>query len=132
MSQRRGDMLTTGELSVYAGAALQVVGIDKKKCDKESAFCRKALLETIGLPSENRLSALAELWLKEAMELDAQFGDVEHAEAILNAYLETARFSYAYLFLTERRLGMRAMEDRQTQVRDYYNFAVTKNTDHLI
>lgn len=126
MSQRRGDMLTTGELSVYAGAALQVVGIDKKKCDKESAFCRKALLETIGLPSENRLSALAELWLKEAMELDAQFGDVEHAEAILNAYLETARYSYAYLFLTERRPGMRAMEDRQTQVRDYYNFAVQK------
>ncbi|MFA5322455.1 MAG: hypothetical protein WC373_07240, partial [Smithella sp.] len=131
MSLRRGDMLTTGELSVYTGAALQVVGVDKKKCDKKGVLCRKALMETIGLPSENRLSALAELWLKEAMERDTQFGELEHAEAILNAYLEAARYSYAYLFLTKRTPGMRAMEDRQTQVRDYYNFAVQKTLTTL-
>lgn len=124
MALRRGDMLTTGELSVYTGAALQVVGIDKKKCDDDGAACRKALMETIGLHSEKRLSALSELWLQEAMGLDKPPRDSEHIESILNAYLETARYAYAYLFLTKRTPNMRALEDRQTQVRDYYNFAV--------
>lgn len=121
---RRGDILTTNKLSVYTGAALQVVGINKKRCDDDGASCRKALMETIGLNNENRLSALAELWLQEAIKLDQLPRDSGQVEPILNAYLETARHAYAYLFLTERTPSMRALEDRQTQVRDYYNFAV--------
>jgi len=121
---RRGDILTTGKLSVYTGAALQVVGIDKKTCDDQGAACRKALVETIGLQNEKRLSALSELWLQEAMKLDKRQRDSEHIEGILNAYLETARYAYAYMFLTKRTPSMRALEDRQAQVRDYYNFAV--------
>jgi pimeloyl-ACP methyl ester carboxylesterase len=131
MSLRRGDILTTGELSVHTGASLLVLGIDKKNCGKEGSACRKALMETTGLQSENRLSALAELWLQEAIELDNQPLEKWHIEAILNAYLETARNSYAYLFFTERTPNMRAMEDRQTQVRDYYNFAVQKTLTTL-
>ena len=92
MSLRRGDILTTGELSTYTGASLQVVGIDKKVCDKDASGCRKVLMETIGLHSENRLSALAELWLKDAMDLEKQFIESGHIEANLNAYLETARY----------------------------------------
>lgn len=126
MSLRRGDILSTGELSVYTKAALLVFGIDKKKCDDEEAACRKVLSETIGLDKEQRLSALAELWLKEAISLDKKAVEQEHIEAILNAYLETARHAYAYLFFTERTPDMRALEDRQTQVRDYYNYAVQK------
>ena len=124
MALRRGDVLTTGKLSVYTGAALQVVGIDKKICDDQSAVCRKALMETIGLHSEKRLSALSELWLQEAMKLDKQRRDSRHLNGILNAYLETARHAYAYMFWTKRTPSMRALEDRQAQVRDYYNFAV--------
>jgi pimeloyl-ACP methyl ester carboxylesterase len=126
MQLRRGDVLTTGELSVYTGAALQVVGIGKDICDDEGSVCREALVKTIGLRNEQRLSALAELWLQEAISLDKQFGGSEHIEAILSAYLETARHSYAYLFMTGRTTGMRALEDRTTQVRDYYNYAVQK------
>jgi pimeloyl-ACP methyl ester carboxylesterase len=121
---RRGDVLTTGRLSVYTGASLQVVGIDKKTCDDHGAACRKALMETTGLHSEKRLSALSELWLQEALGLDKHRRDREHVEAILNAYLETAKHAYTYMFWTERTPNMRALEDRQAQVRDYYNFAV--------
>src|SRR5699024_1659275 len=39
-------------------------------------------------------------------------------------WLEAARHAYAYLFFTGRAPGERAFEDRQTQVRDYYNHAV--------
>lgn len=131
MSLRRGDILTTGELSAYTGAALQVVGIEKKQCDKQSAFCRQALMETIGLHSENRMSALAELWLKEAMKLDKNIVEGGRIEDVLNAYLETARYAYVYLFLTKRAFNKRALEDRQTQVRDYYNYAVQKTLTTL-
>ena len=41
-----------------------------------------------------------------------------------NAYLETARYAYAYLFFTGRPPAARAFEDRQMQVLDYYNVAV--------
>jgi len=131
MALRRGDVLTTGELSAYTGAALQVIGIDKKKCDDEGAGCRKALKETIGLDSEKRLSALAELWLLEALELHKQPRDIGRITTIISAYLETARYAYAYLFLTKRTPNMRALEDRQAQVRDYYNFAVQQTLTTL-
>jgi hypothetical protein len=36
----------------------------------------------------------------------------------------SARHAYAYLFFTARKPRDRAFEDRQTQVRDYYNYAV--------
>ncbi len=39
-------------------------------------------------------------------------------------WIEVARYDYAYLFFTRRSPGERAFEDRQTQVRDWYNYAV--------
>ena len=39
----------------------------------------------------------------------------------LQALMETARHAWAYLFFTGRAPGERAFEDRQTQVRDWYN-----------
>jgi len=90
MALRRGDILTSHELSVYTGAALQVVGINKKKCGNEGETCRKALRETVGISTEQRLSALAELWLQEALKLDRDSSTPESMEPLLNAYLETA------------------------------------------
>lgn len=124
MQQRRGDILTTGQLSTYTGAALQVFGVDKKKCLDNGAMCRDILTNTIGVHSENRFSSLAELWLEEAKKLDKQPLEDKRIEDLVNAYLETARYSYAYLFMTRRTPEKRSLEDRQTQVRDYYNFAV--------
>lgn len=124
VAQRRGDILTTGELSSAAGVALQVAGISDKHCRNALQQCRQTLTNNIGLDNEQRVSALAELWLQEALALDQRVNKGVLAEDVLNAYLESARHAYAYLFLTERSPSQRALEDRQTQVRDYYNFAV--------
>ena len=70
------------------------------------------------------MSALAELWLQEALAMDQKINEGVLAADVLNAYLESARHAYAYLFLTQRSPSQRALEDRQAQVRDYYNFAV--------
>ncbi|EPM0509126.1 alpha/beta fold hydrolase [Pseudomonas monteilii] len=120
LALRRGDVLTTGNLSASAVAALQVVGSDEKGCLADLPACRQALDGTRGLGDEQRLSSLAELWLKEAQD----GSKVMAAETRIDAYLESARYAYAYLFLTRRTPSQRALEDRQTQVRDYYNFSV--------
>ena len=124
MSQRRGDILTTGEMSSAVGVALQVVGINEKQCRAAPQQCRNQLADNIGLDDEQRVSALAELWLQEALAIDQKINEGMLADDVLNAYLESARHAYAYLFLTQRSPSDRALEDRQTQVRDYYNFAV--------
>ena len=124
MSQRRGDILTTGEMSSAVGVALQVVGVNEKQCRNAPQACRRSLAENIGLDNEQRVSALAELWLQEALAMDQKVNEGVLAADVLNAYLESARYAYAYLFFTARSPSQRALEDRQTQVRDYYNFAV--------
>ncbi len=124
ISQRRGDILTTGEMSSAVGVALQVAGIDEKQCRNIPQECRKQVASNIGIDDEQRMSALSELWLQEALAMDQKINEGALAEDVLNAYLESARHAYAYLFLTQRSPNERALEDRQTQVRDYYNFAV--------
>ncbi|WP_082629178.1 esterase/lipase family protein [Pseudomonas sp. TTU2014-080ASC] len=118
LAQRRGDVLSTGELSASARTSLQVVGISNKQCRRNLTECRAALEHNGGVADETRLAALSELWLLEGMQSRSM-----PAEARINAYLQSARYAFAYLFFTARSTEERALEDRQTQVRDYYNFA---------
>ncbi len=127
MTQRRGDILTSGELSAHTMSALLVLGLDIESCARNAAPCRQALLGTEGLRKEQTTAALAELWLQEAMRQEKK----SETDAAINAYLETARHAYAYLFLSERPVSLRALEERQTQVRDYYNFAVQQAITQL-
>ncbi len=84
---------------------------------------------TDDLNVEQRLSALSELWVKAALALTPKktaAGDPPMSDAALDAWLEAARYAYAYLFYSGRSPSDRAFEDRQTQVRDYYNYAAEK------
>lgn len=126
LAERRGDVLTTGRLSETAQEVLRVVGITD--CRERPVACRGALGISGGISEEQRLSALAELWLENALAADKALAA---DEVVLDAWLETARHAYAYLFFTARKPGERAFEDRQTQVRDYYNYAVQQTVTRL-
>ncbi len=128
---KRGDILTTGELSSATWQTIEVTGLDVDACAKPSTACIDALREVPGISSERRLSALSELWLQQAIALPAtppRNAPPEALQAVndarLQAWMEAARHAYAYLFFGTRTPGERAFEDRQTQVRDYYNHAV--------
>lgn len=131
--QRRADILTTGRLSPSAQDVLRVIGTEPQACEDDARACREAIARSPGLTDEQRLSALAEVWLQAAMaaEYGPVGGPVRDEDAIAGAWLETARHAYAYLFFTARTPGERAFEDRQTQVRDYYNFAVQQASQLL-
>ena len=126
LAERRGDILTTGRLSNTAREVLRVVGITD--CRERPLACRGALQRSDGLSEEQRLSALSELWLEEALAAGKR---PDQDDAAFDAWLEVARHAYAYLFFTGRRPGERAFEDRQTQVRDYYNYAVQQTMTRM-
>ncbi|WP_219115823.1 triacylglycerol lipase [Janthinobacterium sp. UMAB-56] len=129
LQQRRGDILTTGKLSAAASEVLRIVGSDITACVGNTGNCRADLARSELLSDEQRLATLSELWLASALTEEKQGG---HASAErLAAWLESARYAYAYLFYTTRTPGQRAFEERQTQIRDYYNYAVQKAVGNL-
>ena len=126
LANKRGDVLTSGKLSAASQETLSVIGMDVAQCEKDVVACQKTLEDTDVLPEEQRLSAQSELWVKTALALTPKPKDREKtpmSDAALDAWLEAARYAYAYLFFSGRTPSDRAFEDRQTQVRDYYNYA---------
>ena len=118
---KRGDILTTGKLSAATVEILNLGALATDACKTPTSRCVDALTHTVGLTDEQRQSALAEVSLAIAL---TQPMPVDGATDLgLDAWLQVARHSYAYLFFTDRKPGLRAFEDRQTQVRDYYNLA---------
>lgn len=125
LAERRSDVLTSGELSPATQEALRVLDLDVKSCLADVPLCHYTVANATGLYDEQRMASLSELWLfqarqaQEAMSLSRQ-----RTPAEVQAWLEAARHAWAYLFFTDRKPSERAFEDRQGQVRDYYNYAV--------
>lgn len=138
-SQRRADVLSSGHPSAATRETLNVLGLESGPCARRDEACILALKEAAGVSDERRQAALAELWLEIA---DARAGDPDPAgdrtaaarteiARSIEPWLEAARHAYAYLFLSGRPPGDRAFEDRQTQVRDYYSFAVAQAAERI-
>lgn len=121
---RRGDVLTTGTLSFATRNTISRLGLDPDSCVTGAAACIEALRGAHLLGSDARLSALAELALGQALKADKLAADTDPHR--VSAYLDAARYAYAYLFFGDRSPSERAFEDRQTQVRDAYNYAVER------
>lgn len=121
---QRGDILTSGQLSAYTAQAIRITGLDQGECAAPSPACIEAIASAPGLGDELQLSTLAELWLQQAISLEGAASGQAGQDLRLQAWMETVRHAWAYLFFTGRAPGERAFEDRQTQVRDWYNYAV--------
>lgn len=127
---KRGDVLTSNTPSTASIETIKVAGLDVSAClnlDNPGHECIAALLQTSGINDERRLATLSELWVQQALSTS----QTTAVEARLHAWLQAARYAYAYLFFTSRSAGERAFEDRQTQVRDYYNLAVQETATIL-
>ncbi len=124
---------------------LRVAGLDEGVCAKPGLPCIEAMEGSIVVREEDKRSSLAELWLQHAMTLPApkrEYSTSGRAKSAiteldadfqprLDAWMQVARQAYAYLFFTERTANQRGFEDRQTQVRDYYNLAVQEASVQL-
>jgi pimeloyl-ACP methyl ester carboxylesterase len=121
-NQRRSDVLSTRTLSDSTVQTLNVLALSRDDCTANFSRCTHTLLYSDGLDDERRLSALSELWLARALQQTSQNETAN--DPALNDYLQSARYAYAYLFYTARDPGERAFETRQSQVLDFYNYAV--------
>ncbi len=138
----RGDVITTGSLSKYSMAVLYMLDTEQEACLRDLENCRQGIEKTNLISLEQKLSALSELFLYSALKLESNrksidpndplaYSEVPSTEKLVDAYLNSVRYSYAYLFFSNRKLEQRALEDRQTQVRDYYNYSVQKVVETL-
>jgi pimeloyl-ACP methyl ester carboxylesterase len=125
IARKRGDILTGGKISQATLETINVAALEDlcSASDRPPSDCRRALARATFVDEERRLSALSELWVQQAVLLRSE-KQVRTDDEQIDAWLEAARHAFAYLFFTERNPGQRAFEDRQTQVRDYYNLAV--------
>ncbi|TAA28510.1 alpha/beta fold hydrolase [Pseudoxanthomonas winnipegensis] len=128
LAQTRGDILSTNLLSEASQESLQVAGIAPKACLADVTACSTQLDGIDGLGDERRLATQAELWSAKAIAASKR---QPLEDAAIGAWLEAARRAYAYLFFTGRTPGERAFENRQTQVRDYYNYAVARVSEAM-
>ena len=123
---KRGDILTTGELSVSTHQTLNILGLEKRFCLTQPQACAQELSQADGTSREGGLAAAAEVWMASALDGGHPAVSSDQQVRQLSAWLEVARYAYAYLFYTERTPAERGLEERQTQVRDYYNYAVER------
>ncbi|MCI2260800.1 esterase/lipase family protein [Xanthomonas indica] len=118
---KRGDALSAARPSDAALQTLNVAGLDAARCTATVAPCVEQLLGNTDLDQERALATASELSLLAAQRAAKQQPD---GDATLAAWLQAARYAYSYLFFSGRTPSERAFEERQTQVRDYYNYAV--------
>ena len=123
IAMRRGDVLSTGRLSAATRDTLRVAALDEGACQRTPQECVDTITTVPGINVDRRLASLAELSLQMAIAQTPN-SNAAWSDAQFDVWLRTARYAYAFLFLGQRTAGERAFEDRQTQVRDYYNYAV--------
>ncbi|VVE87056.1 esterase/lipase family protein [Pandoraea bronchicola] len=123
IAMKRGDILSTGKLSASTDDVIRVAGLDETICAKPSLDCIDALGRAKEIDIDRRLAAMAEMSMQLAIA-QTPAGETQWNDAQFDLWLRSARYAYAYLFHGDRRSSERAFEDRQTQVRDYYNYAV--------
>lgn len=121
-AEQRADYLSAGTFSIEARAALFTLGRDREYCQSMPSECFARLAKGREAMYGTVLAVMAELSLARALELERIEGG-RHWEEALAAYLDTARLSYAYLFMGAHPPRDRALEARQIRVRDFYNFA---------
>jgi pimeloyl-ACP methyl ester carboxylesterase len=122
IAMRRGDILSTGRLSAATRDTLRVAALDEGACQRNPQECIDSIATIAGINIDQRLASLAELSLQMAMA-QTPTNNASWSDAQFDLWLRTVRYAYAYLFYGQRTAGERAFEDRQTQVRDYYNYA---------
>ncbi|MEW9572418.1 esterase/lipase family protein [Rhodanobacter sp. Si-c] len=123
VSEQRADVIGSRQFSDSTVQTLNVLALNAKQCTKSFGSCTEIVEHASGLDEERRLSALSELWLGRALRSDR--GPMMD-DATLDAYLQCARYAYAYLFYTRRTPAERVFDQRQAKVIAFYDYAVER------
>ncbi|WP_343594552.1 alpha/beta fold hydrolase [Acinetobacter sp.] len=140
IANERDSILTRDQLSEASLNVLSMTGSESKACMNDPSACLKEIQKIPQITNEQLFSTASELYLAKAKELektseckdDAKTTDVNKIENLpcLNQEIgmldKSIRYSYAYLFKSNRAPQQRLFDNRQVQIRDFYNQATAK------
>lgn len=140
ISNERNSILTQKKLSAASLNTLYIYGIEVKSCVESPSECITSLQKFPQLQDEQLLSTASELYLSKALALskshdckakknilkDEEQKIKDCLDLELEALDKSIRYSYAYLFTTSRQPQDRIFDNRQVQIRDFYNQALNQ------
>ena len=144
ISNERDSILTRDKLSEASLNVLSMTGREAKICVESPTVCLKNMQQ---IPQEQLFSTASELYLAKAKLLENSSAckkrpkpkqhlserDEQQEQLFSSCITEegemldkSIRYSYAYLFRSTREPSQRIFDNRQVQVRDFYNQAIAK------
>ncbi|RKG37310.1 lipase family alpha/beta hydrolase [Acinetobacter rongchengensis] len=147
IANERDSILTRSKMSEASLNVLSMTGREAKACAEDPDKCVKDLEAIPQIQDEQLLSTISEIYLTKAIELNgssnckisilAKHQSEEKQKLNQQNYNQcldqqmamldkSIRYSYAYLFKTERHPQDRIFNNRQVQIRDFYNQALAK------
>lgn len=140
IANERDSILTRDQLSEASLNVLSMTGSESKACMSDPSACLKEIQKIPQIPNEQLFSTASELYLAKAKELektseckaDAKTTNINKVENLpclsqeMDMLDKSIRYSYAYLFKSNRAPQQRLFDNRQVQIRDFYNQAIAK------
>ncbi|QIO09221.1 alpha/beta hydrolase [Acinetobacter lanii] len=147
IANERDSILTRKKMSEASLNVLSMTGKEGEKCAEEPEKCISEIQDIPQIQDEQLYSAASEIYLTKALTLgnssacavsriarfqseEKQLNNRQSFESCLDEQLiyldKSIRYSYAYLFVTKRHPSDRIFDNRQVQIRDFYNQAIAK------
>ncbi|MBU3847274.1 MAG: alpha/beta hydrolase [Candidatus Acinetobacter avistercoris] len=147
IANERDSILTRKKMSEASLNVLSMTGREAKACTDNPSECIADLDQISEIQDEQLLSTASEAYLTKVLELsnssqcnvslinkyqseDKQKNHQQQYHQCLDQQMalldKSIRYSYAYLFKTQRQPQERLFDNRQVQIRDFYNQALAK------
>lgn len=145
IANERNSILMQDALSEASLNVLSMSGREANVCTNDPDACITELKTISQIGEEQFLSAASEIYLAKSMQLERSsdcktpsstaksntklnLSNQENncLDRQMNMLDKSIRYSYAYLFLTQRKPQDRIFDNRQVQIRDFYNQAIAK------
>ena len=125
--QKRSQTIISGSsLSADTQSLLAIVSYADKTCLSDFKACSEHIQKQTVIPEHERYSALSELYLAQALDLEKKCKTHHCFDQALFALDLSLRYSYAYLFKAGTHPHQHAFDLRQMQVRTLYNYALSR------
>ncbi|MCH7293964.1 esterase/lipase family protein [Acinetobacter higginsii] len=139
LTDKTQSILTRPQLSDASQNTLLLAGIPANECINQPDRCVQTLEKKLTDNNEQRYAAASEVYLAQALRLSEEkrchvsLLERQHStkqnqclDQVLTLLDQSIRFSYAYLFETQHTPQQRIFDQRQTQVRLFYNVALSR------
>lgn len=128
------NILTHDQLSTETLSLLKLLSLTPQQCTAKLEICLNRLNQQNTIAVDERYAALSELYLAQALQLSKQrdctqsetSGENPCLQNSLEAFDQSLRYSYVYLFKMQESPSTRVFDQRQMHVRSFYNVALSR------